>query len=125
METGSRIILMTEAPLRGKTVLVTGAARRLGRVFALACAQAGADIVIHHGHSETDAASLASEISGLNRRAFIFQADLSDSSSIDNLMQLIKGSTPLHCLINSAAIFESLTLDSTSLEDWNKHLGVN
>jgi pteridine reductase len=116
---------MSEQPLTGKTILITGAARRLGRVFALACAHAGADIVIHHGHSEADAESLAAEISGLGRRALIFQADLSDSTSTRNLIQQISRSTPLHCLINSAAIFESLTLDSTSLEAWNKHLATN
>ncbi len=112
-------------PLTGKTILITGAARRLGRSFALACAHAGADIVIHHGHSEADAESLASEISGLGRQALIFQADLSDSTSTRNLIQQINLSTPLHGLINSAAIFESLTLASTSLEDWNKHLAIN
>jgi len=37
--------------LNGKTVLITGGARRLGKKFALACARAGADVVIHHGHS--------------------------------------------------------------------------
>jgi 3-oxoacyl-[acyl-carrier protein] reductase len=41
--------------LNGKTILVTGAARRVGRIFALACARAGADVVIHHAHSEQDA----------------------------------------------------------------------
>lgn len=116
---------MAEQPLAGKTILITGAARRLGRLFALACARAGADIVIHHGHSEVDAEALAAEISGLNRRALIFQADLSDSTSTRNLIQQINQSTPLHGLINSAAIFESLTLANTSVDDWNKHLAIN
>lgn len=116
---------MSEQPLSGKTILITGAARRLGRMFALACARAGADIVIHHGHSETDAETLASEISEFGRRALIFQADLSDSTSTRDLIQQINHSTPLHGLINSAAIFESLTLASTSVEDWNKHLAIN
>jgi len=111
--------------LTGKTILITGAARRLGRMFALACARAGADIVIHHAHSDSDAQTLASEINGLNRRTFIFQSDFSDSSSTRNLIQLINRSTPIHHLINNAAIFESLSLESTSLEDWNNHLKIN
>lgn len=116
---------MPEPTLKGKTVLITGAARRLGRQFALVCARAGANIVIHHGHSEEDAKSLSTEIEGLGRRAWIFQVDLNDSIQTQNLIPFINRSTPIHYLINNAAIFESLTLESTSLEDWNRHLAIN
>lgn len=116
---------MPEEPLRGKTALVTGAARRIGRRFALACARAGADIVIHHAHSDSDAEALLSEISRLDRRAWVFKADLGDSSQAESLIPLINRSTPIHFLINNAAIFEPLTLDSTSLDDWNRHLSLN
>jgi NAD(P)-dependent dehydrogenase (short-subunit alcohol dehydrogenase family) len=116
---------VNEKPLLGKTILITGAARRLGRQFALACAQAGADIVIHHAHSDTDAKSLASEISRLNRKPYIFQSDFSDSTSTRNLIHLINRSTPIHHLINNAAIFEPFSLASTSLEDWTRHLNIN
>jgi len=111
--------------LNGKTVLITGAARRLGKIFALACARAGADVVIHHGHSEGDAEKVRDEIVGLGRRAWIFRADLSDSSRARNLIPLINESTPLHALVNSAAIFESLSLETTSLEDWERHFATN
>ena len=116
---------MNELPMLHKTILITGAARRLGRVFALACARAGADVVIHHGHSDADAETLRAEINGLGRRAWAFQADLSDSTQAQSLVPLINRSTPIHFLLNSAAIFESLTIDATSLEDWEKHFAVN
>lgn len=116
---------MNELPLLHKTILITGAARRLGRVFALACGRAGADVVIHHGHSDAEAEALRAEIIGLGRQAWVFQADLRDSSAAQSLIPLINRSTPIHLLINSAAIFESLTLDSTSIQDWEKHLAVN
>jgi NAD(P)-dependent dehydrogenase (short-subunit alcohol dehydrogenase family) len=116
---------MTEQPLHQKTVLITGAARRLGRRFALACAHAGADIVIHHGHSDADAESLRNEITGLGRQAWVFQADLNDSSQTQNLIPLINQSTPIHYLINNAAIFESLSFDSASLEEWDRHIAIN
>ena len=116
---------MTENPLQNKTVLITGAARRIGRLFALACASAGANVVIHHAHSDSDAETLRAEISGLNRQAWIFKADLSDSSLTRNLIPLINRSTQIHFLINNAAIFEPLTLDSTSLEDWDRHITIN
>jgi NAD(P)-dependent dehydrogenase (short-subunit alcohol dehydrogenase family) len=117
--------VMNELPLYHKTVLITGAARRLGRLFALACAHAGADIIIHHGHSDADAESLRQEIIGLRRQAWVFPADLTDSSQAQNLIPLINRSTPIHFLINSAAIFESLSFDSTSLAAWNNHLALN
>ena len=116
---------MTDQPLHGKTILITGAARRLGRIFAIACAHAGADIVIHHGHSESDAETLHREITGLGRQAWVHQADLGDSSQAQSLIPSINRSTPLHGLVNCAAIFESLTLDSTSIEDWQRHLAIN
>jgi pteridine reductase len=116
---------MTEQPLHKKTVLITGAARRLGRLFALACARAGADIIIHHGHSDSDAETLLHEINGLGRQAWVYQADLTDSFQTQSLIPLINQSTPIHHLINNAAIFESLSFNSSSPEDWNKHLAIN
>jgi pteridine reductase len=116
---------MNELPMLHKIILITGAARRLGRVFALACARAGADVVIHHGHSEADAETLRAEIDGLGRQAWVFQADLRDPSAARSLMAVINRSTPIHLLLNSAAIFESLTIDSTSIQDWEKHLAIN
>lgn len=106
-------------------MLITGAARRLGRLFALACAQAGADVVIHHGHSDGDAESLRHEITQMGRRAWIFKADLSDSNQSRELIPQINESTPLHALINSAALFESLSLETVSIEDWERHMAIN
>ena len=112
-------------PLRGKTILITGGARRVGKIFALACARAGADIVIHHGHSSEEAEITRQEIVGLGRQARVIEADLNDPSQAANLIPLINESTPLHGLVNSAAIFEALTLETTSLDDWQKHMQIN
>ena len=91
----------------------------------MACARAGANVVIHHGHSDEEAASTREEIIGMGSRAWVFQADLNDPSQAENLIPLINESTPLYGLVNSAAIFESLSLETTSLDDWQKHLQVN
>jgi NAD(P)-dependent dehydrogenase (short-subunit alcohol dehydrogenase family) len=111
--------------LSGKTVLITGAAKRVGRIFALACARAGAEVVIHHGHSEEEAEETREEIIAMGRHAWVFQADLNDSSQARGLIARINNSTPLYGLVNSAAIFESLSLENTSIEDWQKHLAIN
>ena len=116
---------MSNEPLKNKSILITGAARRIGRIFALACARAGADVVIHHGHSDAEAEMLRGEIEGLGHQAWIFKADLSDSSQAQNLVAQIEESTPLHGLVNSAAIFEPLSLEQTTLEDWEKHFSIN
>src|SRR5688572_18923862 len=111
--------------LNGKTILITGGAKRVGKIFALACAGAGADVVIHHGHSTEEAEATRDEIMKLGRQVWVIEADLNDPAAAGNLIPLINESTPLHGLVNSAAIFESLSLDTTSLEDWQKHLQIN
>ena len=111
--------------LEGKTILITGAARRVGKILALACAHAGADIVIHHAHSDAEAEAVRNEIIGLGRQALVFKADLSDPSQAENLIPLVNKSPPLHGLVNSAAIFGTLALENTSLEDWQNHLQIN
>jgi pteridine reductase len=115
---------MNEA-LNGKAILITGAARRVGKILALACARAGADVVIHYGHSDAEAKEVRDQIVGLGGRAWAFKADLSDSSQAANLIPLINKSTPLHGLVNSAAIFAPLSLENTSMEDWQKHMMIN
>lgn len=116
---------MSNLPLVDKCILVTGAARRVGRIFALACARAGADVVIHHGHSDNEAEKVRDEITGLGRQAWIFKADLNDSAQTRELIPQINKSTPLHGLVNSAAIFESLSLEQTSVKEWEKHIAIN
>ena len=111
--------------MAGSVILVTGGARRVGRIFALACARAGADVVIHHGHSEQEAQAARHEIEGLGRRAWVIEADLNDPAQAANLIPLLNEFTPLHGLVNSAAIFESLSLETTDLDAWQKHLQVN
>ena len=112
-------------PLNGKTILVTGGARRVGKIFALACAHAGADVVIHHGHSGPEAEATHQDITGLGRRAWVIEADLNDPVQAENLIPLVNRFTPLHGLVNSAAIFKALSLETTSLADWQQHLQIN
>ena len=116
---------MIDHPLEDKTVLITGAARRLGRLYALACARAGANVLIHHAHSDADAETLRIEIAGLGRKGSVYKADLADSSEAQKLIPRINRTSPIHFLINNAAIFESLTFDSASPDDWNRHLALN
>jgi NAD(P)-dependent dehydrogenase (short-subunit alcohol dehydrogenase family) len=112
-------------PLKGKTILITGGAKRVGKIFTLACARAGANVVIHHGHSQKEAEATRDEVVKLGHMAWVIEADLNDPSQAEQLIPLINESTPLHGLVNSAAIFESLSLGTTSLKDWQRHLQIN
>lgn len=114
-----------EKSLSGKTILVTGSARRVGRLFALACARAGAAVVIHHANSDDEAESVRAELLALGCESWIFKADLSDSSQAEGLIPLVSEVTPLHGLVNSAAIFESLSFEDTSIDSWQRHLQIN
>jgi len=116
---------MTELPLLDKTVLITGAARRVGRIFALGCAQAGADVVIHHGHSPDEAQETRDEIESLGRRVWILASDLSKPAEVSETISQANELSPLYALVNSAAIFEPLTLAETELADWERHMQIN
>ncbi|MBE0671896.1 MAG: SDR family oxidoreductase [Anaerolineales bacterium] len=111
--------------LNGKTVLVTGAARRVGRLLALACARAGADVILHHAHSEEEAKKVRDEIEAIGRNAHILAADFGTPDSVSRLISSANDISPLYALVNSAAIFEPLSFSNTSLEDWNRHFNIN
>jgi NAD(P)-dependent dehydrogenase (short-subunit alcohol dehydrogenase family) len=112
-------------PLDGKLVLITGAARRIGRALCLAVAEAGGNMVIHYGHSQEDAKSLSEQIHALGREAYLIQADLADATQVQSIIARAYEHGPLFALVNNAAIFQSLTWQDTTLESWQNHLMVN
>jgi len=111
--------------LEKKTVLITGAALRIGRSLSLAVAQAGADVILHFGKSQMEADSLKKEIEALGRKAFLLQADLADSAQAATLIDRAREHSPLFALVNNASIFEPHGWADTSLELWNRSLAVN
>ena len=105
--------------------MVTGAARRVGRILTLACARAGADVILHHGHSPQQALEVQKEIASFGRRSWILAADLSQADEVSRLISKANEISPLYGLVNSAAIFESLSLEQTTLTDWERHMAIN
>ena len=118
-------MLGSQMSLNNKLVLITGSARRVGRALALAVARAGGDVVIHFGQSEADAKSLVSEIQAMGGKAFLLQADLNDPKQVEMLVPRACEHGPLFALVNNAAIFEPLTWETSTLEDWDRHMLVN
>lgn len=116
---------LVDMSLDGKLVLITGAARRVGRELALAVAGAGGDVVIHYGQSQEEARGLSEEIQAAGRRAYLLQADLNDPTQVSALVAQASQHGILYSLVNNASIFEPYKWDTTSLEAWNRHLMVN
>jgi pteridine reductase len=110
--------------LQGKVALVTGAARRLGRVIALALAEAGADLVLHvHTSSGEDVAQAVRET---GKRASIVRADLScPKRLIQFVHQVFAQSDHIDILINNAAVFFPTPLGSLTVAAWRTVLHTN
>lgn len=95
------------APAFRPTVLVTGAARRIGRAIALELARAGFDLALHYRHSADEAQALAVEVRALGGRAECFGADLSDESACRALPRaVVARMSRLDAVVNNASHFE-------------------
>ena len=108
--------------LSGKTALVTGASRGIGRSSALALANVEAHIIVHHGHSASEAEGVVAQIGKAGGRADLVAADLSAPDGAHQLarqVQEIVGDR-LDILVANAGISKSATIESTSIEDFDR-----
>jgi pteridine reductase len=102
--------------------LVTGAAHRLGKVFALTLAQQGFDIVLHYHQASAAALQAQAEIESVGSRVTLSQADLTDPAQIQNLVSSLNS---LHVLVNSAAFMPSGNVETLTPENWDTALDLN
>ena len=111
---------MPTEPLSGKSVLVTGGARRLGRAIALTLARAGADVAISYRASQADAAQTTAAIAALGRRSLAIPCDVRSEPSVRAAVaQVVAAFGRLDILVNNAAVFASAALESLSLDQWD------
>lgn len=113
-----------------KTALVTGGAKRIGRVIALALAQRGWDVAVHYGQSEADAHALVQEIIQLGRHAAAIQCDLSDDTAVKSLLaraqaEMGSHSAPISCVVNNASKFEQDSVSDFSAASLQAHMLPN
>ena len=112
--------------LARQVALVTGAAKRLGRAVALRLAEEGANVVVHHRTSASDAQSAVAEIEKLGRRSCAIAADLTNVSEIKRLFdETAKQFGRLDILVNSAANFLPSSIISTTEDVWDASLDTN
>ncbi|ACO34329.1 MULTISPECIES: SDR family oxidoreductase [Acidobacterium] len=113
-------------PLEGKTALITGAARRIGRVLALSLAGAGANIAITYRESSSDAAQTLRELQDLGVEAIAMQADVRDPDSITAAVDAaVTRFGRLDLLVNNAGRFETAPLEEISLAQWDAMFETN
>lgn len=114
----------TKGPVR-PAVLVTGAARRIGRAVALDLAAAGYAVAVHYNGSAREAAAVAREI-GPGRGAIV-QADLADEAQTETLIARAAAALggPLTALINNASAFGDDSIATMTRASWDAHLEPN
>lgn len=109
-----------------KTVLITGAAKRIGRQLALALADAGYDVAVHSNSSRQEAEEVAGIIRGKGRRATVVSGDLADPGTAGRLVgEAAAGLGPISVLVNNASIFEPDEVGSITPESWGAHQDIN
>ena len=112
--------------LEGRRVLVTGAAKRIGRSLALHLARAGADVVITYRGSAREAAATVTDLQALGSRASAVACDVRDEanvvSAVAHAAEALGG---LDLLVNNAGAFETAPLETISAEQWDAMFATN
>lgn len=110
-----------------KTVLITGAAKRIGKEIATFFAEQGWAVAIHCRHSLSEAETLLQDLETAGApKAQIFQADLKDRTAVQDLIpKVVEVMGPLSLLVNNASLFEDDDIHSLSDDSWDSHMAVN
>lgn len=112
--------------LTGKTALVTGASRGIGKACALALAEAGADVMVNFRRSGAQAEAVRDEIIRMGRDAVAFEADVSETGPVDALFdRLSEWRGRLDILVYNAGIIRDGLLGAMGFLDWDRVLSVN
>jgi NAD(P)-dependent dehydrogenase (short-subunit alcohol dehydrogenase family) len=112
--------------LLGKSALVTGGAKRIGRAIALELANAGADVVITYRASADEAVETVDAIEQLGRRGYAVECNVRQESSVrEAVAAAVAHLGRLDVLVNNAAIFEAAPLDQITVEQWDAIFETN
>lgn len=113
--------------LSGKTALVTGASRGIGRAIALALAAAGAQVLVHYGRGAAEADAVVADIRKMGGRADAVAADLAAADGPHKLAKLTRNivGDRLDILVANAGISKSATIEETTIEDFDRLFAVN
>jgi 3-oxoacyl-[acyl-carrier protein] reductase len=113
--------------LSGKTALVTGASRGIGRASALALAKAGAQVVVQYGRGAKEAEAVVAKIRSTGGRADMVAADLAAPDGAHTLAKRVRGivGDRLDILVLNAGVSKAATIEDTTIEDFDRLFAVN
>jgi NAD(P)-dependent dehydrogenase (short-subunit alcohol dehydrogenase family) len=112
--------------LQGKTALVTGGAKRIGRAIALSLAEEGMDLILHYRNSHKEARQTKEEAEREGVKVCLIQADLNRSSGVNRLIREAYRLSPrIDLLINNASVFYKTPLGRVREKDWEELINVN
>jgi pteridine reductase len=116
-----------DASLSGKTVLITGGARRVGAAIGRALHGAGANLVVHYRKSANEVGELADELNGARASSVVtFQADLLDLPKLPALVEFaVRSFGSLDVLVNNASTFYPTKIGEITPAAWDDLLGTN
>jgi NAD(P)-dependent dehydrogenase (short-subunit alcohol dehydrogenase family) len=113
-------------PLAGKTVLVTGGAKRIGREIALTLARAGASVAITFCGSQAAAEETVRDLAALEVEAMAVRCELRDPEDVKQTVgAVIEEFERLDILVNNAGTFASVALEDISVEAWDRMFETN
>jgi len=112
--------------LTGKTMLVTGAAKRLGRAIALAAAENGADVAITYRESEREARAVVKELAEYDVNALAVRCDVTDERSVHELVkEVARELGGIDVLVNNAANYEDVEFEKITVAQWDAIFASN
>ncbi len=115
-----------DKPLLGKTALVTGGAKRIGRAIALILAEHGADVAITYLESQPEAEQTVRDLAACDVDAFAARCDLTVPEDIRETVDSVAESFGrIDILVNNAGFFESQSLESLTVEQWDHMFATN
>jgi 3-oxoacyl-[acyl-carrier protein] reductase/pteridine reductase len=115
-----------DASLAGRTALVTGGARRIGRAIALRLAASGANVAITYRDSQPEAEQTVRELAAFDVDAFAVRTDLTDAESIrQTVAAVVEEFGRLDILVNNAGLFEQAALEDITAEQWDRIFATN
>jgi 3-oxoacyl-[acyl-carrier protein] reductase/pteridine reductase len=118
--------MKAEGRLHGKTVLVTGAARRIGRTLALGLAAQGAKIAITYRTSERDAEHTMERLLEMGVDALAVRCDVRDAQNVEEMVREVAGELGgIDVLINNAGVFETVEFEAITPEQWDNMFATN
>lgn len=112
--------------LEGKTAIVTGGSRGIGKAIALNLAEKGANVVVNYTSSPDKAAIVVDKIKAMGREALAIKADVSNPDDVNNLVKEVgKHFSNIDILVNNAGITRDTLLIRMKDDDWDKVIDIN